>query len=292
MTLLRSSTLSRWPADRWVAPALASCALIASGLLAFVIFFLIRESLPVFANTSIDHFLFDDGWYPLENRYGMLPMVWASLACSFGAILLAAPLGIVLGVFQVFYAPKALAKAQKLLIALLAGIPSVVFGLWGLTVIVPIIAAWQPPGTSLFAAIIVLALMILPTVALTCVSALEAVPKHWLNAALALGMTRKGQVLGVALPAAKNGIISGVLLAVARALGETMAVLMVAGNVVQTPHSLFDSVRVLTANIALEMAYATGAHRSALFVSGLLLACLVLLLAGYSARQHKKNAYA
>jgi len=127
-------------------------------------------------------------------------------------------------------------------------------------------------------------LMILPTVALTSASALEAVPDTLLRGAAALGMTRKGQILGVAVPAARIGIIGGILLALARALGETMAVLMVAGNVVQTPHSIFEPVRVLTANIALEMAYATGTHRAGLFASGLLLTALVLLIASVAAR--------
>jgi phosphate transport system permease protein len=170
------------------------------------------------------------------------------------------------------------------MMALLAGIPSVVYGLWGLTVLVPLIARIESPGSSLLAAILVLGLMILPTVALTSASALEAVPDSLMRGAAALGMTRKGQILGVAVPAARVGIIGGILLSLARALGETMAVVMVAGNVVQTPHSIFEPVRVLTANIALEMAYATGLHRSGLFASGLLLTALVLVLAAIAGR--------
>jgi phosphate transport system permease protein len=153
-----------------------------------------------------------------------------------------------------------------------------------LTVLVPLIARWHPPGASLFTAILILALMILPTVALTSAAALTAVPKSWLQGAAALGLTRKGVIVGVAVPAARGGILGGILLAAARALGETMAVLMVAGNVVQNPTGLFEPVRVLTANIALEIAYATGTHRAGLFASGLLLTTLVLALAWLAAR--------
>ncbi len=148
----------------------------------------------------------------------------------------------------------------------------------------PLITQWQPPGASLLAAILVLTLMILPTVAITCVASLTAVPKELLSGAAALGIGRKTQILSVAIPAAKNGIVSGTLLAMARALGETMAVLMVAGNVVQNPSSLFAPVRALTANIALEMAYAADTHRAGLFASGLLLTLLVLLLAWLATR--------
>jgi ABC-type molybdate transport system permease subunit len=161
------------------------------------------------------------------------------------------------------------------MISLLAGIPSVVFGLWGLTVLVPLIGQWQPPGASLLAAVLILAMMTLPTVALTSRAALAATPPSLYQGAAMLGMSRHRILLGVLVPAARRGILGGVLLAIARALGETMAVLMVAGNVVQTPTSLFDPIRVLTANIALEMAYAVDQHRSSLFVSGLLLMAMV-----------------
>ena len=150
--------------------------------------------------------------------------------------------------------------------------------------LVPLIARIEPPGASLLAAILVLTLMILPTVALTSTSALEAVPDSLMRGAAALGMTRRGQILGIAVPAARVGIIGGILLALARALGETMAVLMVAGNIVQMPYSIFEPVRVLTANIALEMGYATGTHRAGLFASGLVLTVLVLLIASIAAR--------
>jgi len=153
-----------------------------------------------------------------------------------------------------------------------------VYGFWGLTTLAPLIGRLHPPGTSLITGIFILTLMVLPTVALTAEAALAGVPESYLRGAAALGLSRWGMIRGIAIPAAKRGIIAGILLAAGRAAGETMAVLMVCGNVVQRPHSLFDPVRTLTANIALEMAYALGDHRSALFVSGLVLMCLTLAL--------------
>jgi len=174
---------------------------------------------------------------------------------------------------------------------LLAGIPSVVYGFWGLVTLAPLVRQWHPPGVSLLTAILVLTLMILPTVALTVDAALAAVPVIHLRAAAALALSRWGMIRAVILPQARSGIASGMLLAAGRALGETMAVLMVAGNVVQQPHSLFDSVRTLTANIALEMAYAMGDHRAALFVSGLALLLMVLALVGAAAVFTRKTAF-
>jgi len=279
--------LSRWTTDRWLAPALGVAAAAAGLILLLVLVFLLRESAPLLNSQAAIGFFLDAGWYPLEGQFGMLPMVAASLAAALGAMLLAGPLGIISAIFLHFLAPPTLARLYRMMVALLAGIPSVVFGLWGLTVLVPLIARWQPPGASLLAAILILTLMILPTVALTSASALAAVPKSLLHGAAALGLTRPGTILRVMLPAARGGIINGALLASARALGETMAVLMVAGNVVQYPGGLFDPVRVLTANIALEMAYATGAHRAGLFASGLLLTLVVMLLAWLAIRANR-----
>lgn len=275
----KRNSLSRSRTDRRLALFLAVLTAASALIILLIVGFLGMEAWPVLGGGNWLKFFSDDGWYPLENQFGLLPMLWATLVAGAGAILLAAPLGLGCAIFEKFYATKALAKAYRLLMALLAGIPSVVYGLWGLTVIVPLLAQWQPPGASLLAAILILGLMILPTVAVTSAAALSAVPNSYFHGAASLGLSRPGTIVGVAIPAARGGIIGGILLAVARALGETMAVLMVAGNVVQTPHSVFDSVRVLTANIALEMAYAVDQHRAGLFASGLLLTLLVLLLA-------------
>jgi len=160
----------------------------------------------------------------------------------------------------------------------MAGIPSVVYGLWGLLVLVPWINQWAPPGASWLAGSLVLALMVLPLALLVTDTALGQLPAAWWRAGHAMSLSRLGMLRRVLLPAAAPSILSGVVLQFGRALGETMAVLMVCGNVVQWPHSVFDPVRTLTANIALEMAYATGDHRVALFVSGLLLMAVTALL--------------
>lgn len=272
-------------ADARLAGLLSAVGGLAAAILLLIVLFLLRESWPALQRVEWQRFLIDAAWHPAEGLYGLAPMLWATLLSSIGALLLAGSLGVASALFCRFYAPSSIARPYRRLLAVLAGIPSVVFGFWGLTELVPLIARWQPPGASLSTAILILTLMILPTVAITADAALAAVPEGYLRGAAALGLSRSGTILGVALPAARGGIISGLLLAAGRALGETMAVLMVAGNVVQTPHSLFDPVRTLTANIALEMAYATGEHRAALFVSGLVLTGLVMLLARWALRQ-------
>ena len=289
MILSKRNFLFHWPIDRSLTYMLGLLAAIAAFVVVLILCFLWREALPVLTDGGWRSFVSDKGWYPLEQRYGIWPMVWASLAATLGAIMLAAPLGIACAIYERFFAAKILVKPFRTLLALLAGIPSVVYGLWGLTVLVPIIAQWQPPGASLLAGICILALMILPTVAITCSSALAAVPHHLVQGASALGLSQRAIITGVVIPAARGGLAGGVLLAIARALGETMAVLMVAGNVVQTPHGVFDSVRVLTANIALEMAYATDLHRASLFATGLLLTATVLLLAWFAHRIQQKT---
>lgn len=284
MTLSKHSISSRSHADSWLRVVLILAAAVAVGILLLIVLFLLRESWPVLQRVGVLRFLSDAGWHPLEEAFNLAPMLIATFAASVGAVLLAAPLGVASAVFGRFYAPPVVAGVFRRMMALLAGIPSVVFGLWGLTVLVPHIAEWQPPGASLLAGILILALMVLPTVTLTADAALNAVPATYLRGSAALGMSRSGIILNVAIPAARSGIIGGILLATARALGETMAVLMVAGNVVQVPTSLFDPVRVLTANIALEMAYATGDHRAALFASGFALMLLVVGLAAMAGK--------
>ncbi|MEX2366779.1 MAG: hypothetical protein WD601_09245, partial [Pseudohongiellaceae bacterium] len=172
-----------------IAPLLAAMAALSVCILVIIIAFLLKESWPVLAGGNWWGLISDTGWYPLEDRFGMMPMILATLVAAAGAVLLAVPLGLASAVFEVFFAPPAVAKIYHLLIALLAGIPSVVYGLWGLTVLVPMLAALQPPGASLLAAILILALMILPTVALTSTAALTNLPPAWLRGAAALGLS-------------------------------------------------------------------------------------------------------
>ncbi len=266
------------PIDQWLPGILRAGALIALLIMLFILIFLIGESWPVLSKLSIAQLVTDSSWHPLEGTYNLMPMLTGTVLASTGALLLAIPLGLASALFTLFYAPRYLAVSYKRLIELLAGIPSVVFGFWGLTVLVPLINQWQPPGASLLAGILVLTLMILPTVTVTAHAALAAVSDELARNAAALGLSRWGTIQGVMLPAAKTGISAGIMLAAARALGETMAVLMVAGNVVQYPETVFDPVRTLAANIALETAYAMGDHRAVLFVSGLLLMGLIMVL--------------
>ncbi|OKH19797.1 phosphate ABC transporter permease subunit PstC [[Limnothrix rosea] IAM M-220] len=250
-----------------------------SGILVFLILlFLLRESLPILQSYGWTVFVSDERWQPTTGQFNILPMILGTLWTTVGAIAVALPLGILSAVFCQFYAPKFLANLYRRLLELLAGIPSVVYGFWGLVVLVPLINQVRSPGTSLLAGIVILALMILPTVALIADASLGKVPTSYLRGAKALGISRRGMIWGVAIPAAKSGLVTAGILATGRALGETMAVLMVCGNVVNIPTSVFDPVRTLTANIALEMAYALDDHRAALFVSGLCLMAVVMSL--------------
>ncbi|GAB4144712.1 MAG: phosphate ABC transporter permease subunit PstC [Planctomycetaceae bacterium] len=274
--------MSPWRSDAILVWILRCSAILSGTLILVILLFLGFESFPALQRIGFSRFLSDNSWHPAaengEKTFGLLPMIAGTLLVTGGAILLAAPLGIGTAVFIRFYAPLFLKTVYRRMMELLAGIPSVVFGFWGLVVLVPLIARWQPPGASLLAAVLILAIMIVPTITLIAAAAMENVSSTSLHAAAALGLSRWRTVFQVVLPSCRSGIFTAVLLGICRALGETMAVLMVCGNIVQIPRSLFQPVRTLTSNIALEMAYAMNDHRSALFVSGLLLMLLVTAL--------------
>lgn len=265
--------------DRALVWTLRGLAAIAGAIVVLIAFFLVAESLPVLGKVGPTRFFTDRSWHPASGLYNLTPMLWGTLFAMGGSVLVATPLGILSAVFTRYYAPPRVQVVYRRLIELLAGIPSVVYGFWGLVVLVPIIAKLEPPGPSLLAGVIILAIMILPTIALMADASLEAVPAQYLRSAAALGLSRWATLRGVVFPAARSGLFTGAILETGRAIGETMAVLMVCGNVVQVPDSVFEPVRTLTANIALEMAYALGDHRSALFVSGLLLLAMIVALA-------------
>ena len=264
--------------DRRLKQLLRGAAALAGSITVVIVVFLLLRSLPALVEVGPLRFLTDPSWNPRHGAYSAAPMLLGTLMLTAGAVLLATPLALSSAVFGRFYARGAIARVHRRILETLAGIPSVVYGLWGLMVLVPEINRIGPPGQSLLAGVLILALMILPTIALVGDSALGAVPQGTLHAAAAVGLSRWAIVRSVALPAARQGILTGVLLGTGRAIGETLAVLMVTGNVVQLPGSVLDPVRALTANIALEMAYATDAHRSALFATGLLLALLTIAL--------------
>lgn len=281
--------------DRWLPGALAAVSILAGGAIFLILAFLILGAMPALRQIGPWRFFSDPRWLPsagAEGGFNLAPMLAGTAAVTLGALLLAAPAGLASAIFCRYYAPRKIAGAYGRLIEILAGIPSVVYGFWGLVVLVPWIAKLEPPGQSLLAGSFVLGLMVLPTVALLADSAFHGVPRSYFEGAAALGLGRWTTVRQIALPAATPGIIAGCVLAAARALGETMAVLMVCGNVVQVPKSFFDPVRTLTANIALEMAYATELHRSALFVSGLTLMTVVSLLIIFVQRLGRNRAHA
>ncbi len=268
--------------DRWLLRVTRFGAFVSGTVTVLVIAFLIGASVPAFQHIGVFRFFTDASWHPnelaAEGTFNLWPMLAGSLIVTAGAVLLAAPFGIGAAVFCRFYAPGPIAGAYRRAIELLAGIPSVVFGFWGLVVLVPMINQWQPPGQSVFAAVLILALMILPTIALVSEATLGQLPDEYRSASEALGLSRWAAVRGVLLPAAAPGVLTSIILATGRAIGETLAVLMVCGNIVQIPSSAFEPVRTLTANIALEMAYAAGDHRASLFVTGLLLTFIVIVL--------------
>ncbi len=278
MTSLSSNILFLWPTDRLLLWLLRGIAVIAGAIVILIVAFLIMEAFPVLHHVGLLRFFTDPSWHPAEGLYNLTPMLWGTLFAMAGSVLIATPLGILSAVFCHYYAPPCIGRPYRRLIELLAGIPSVVYGFWGLVVLVPLIGEIHPPGPSLLAGILILAIMILPTIALMADASLANVPQHYLRGAAALGLPRWATIQGIVLPAAKSGLFTGVILETGRAIGETMAILMVCGNVVQPPSSLFDPIRTLTANIALEMAYALGDHRAALFVSGLVLMAMIVAL--------------
>lgn len=284
MSRWNSPTARHAARDRLLVLALRGAALLAGAIAILILLFLVRESGDALRHVGLARFLGDPSWHPAarasEGTFGLVPMLVGTLLAMAGSVALATPLGILSAAFCRFWAPPSLARLHRRMIELLAGIPSVVYGFWGLVVLVPLLRRIAPPGPSLLAGTLILAVMILPTIALAADAALEAVPRSTLAAAAALGLSRWGTLRGVALPAARSGLLTGVILETGRAIGETMAILMVCGNIVQIPRGLFEPVRTLTANIALEMAYALGDHRSALFVSGLFLMAMIVLLVG------------
>ncbi|MDU2665724.1 MAG: phosphate ABC transporter permease subunit PstC, partial [Clostridium perfringens] len=224
-------------------------------------------------------FIFGTQWIPSANKYGILPMIVASLGATIGALLIGVPVGILTSIFIAEIAPKRISKIMSGAVELLAGIPSVLYGVFGLAIIVPTIQDVfnLPKGQSLLAVIIVLAIMMLPTVITVSETAIRAVPNAYKEGSLALGASKTETIFKVIVPAAKSGIMTGVVLGIGRAIGETMAVILVAGNTPVIPSSIMDSVRPLTTNIALEMGYAFGTHQEMLFATGVVLFTFILI---------------
>ena len=251
------------------------CVLVISG-------YLVISGIPAIREVGLIDFLFGDTWAPTsaEPLYGILPFILTSIAGTAGAILIGVPVGFLTAVYLAKMAPKKVKEIMGQAVSMLAGIPSVVYGLVGMMVLVPGIREifHIPDGASLLASIIVLAIMILPSIIKMSVTALEAVPKEYEDASLALGATPEETWFRVSVPAARSGIAAAVVLGVGRAIGEAMAVMMVAGNVANMPNSLFQSVCFLTTAVAKEMAYSDGLQRQALFSIALVLFLFIMLI--------------
>lgn len=242
--------------------------------------FMFANGLPTIAKIGPANFLLGTTWKPLNDLYGILPMIVGSLYVTAGAILIGVPIGILCAVYLARFCPKRLYAVLKPLIDLLAGIPSIVYGFFGLVVIVPLIQqlTGASGGKNILTASIMLGIMILPTIISVSESAIRAVPESYYEGALALGATHERSVFFAVLPAAKSGILAGVILGVGRAIGEATAVKMVAGNQAILPNSILSGVRTLTSNIVVEMGYAEGMHREALIATAVVLFVFVLII--------------
>lgn len=286
--------MSRRAVDLILSRGLCLTAVLASSIVTLILVFVMREASSAVTDIGIVRFFTDDAWRPAAGSkasYGVIPMLAGSLLVTFGAVIVAGVPGVLSALFIRFYSPRWLATVYRRVIELLAGVPSVVFGFWGLVVLVPIINRLHPPGQSLLAGILVLSLMTLPTIVLTSEAALRGVPQSYSDAASALGMGRWATIWNITLPVARRGILAGFLLAAARAIGETMAVVMVCGNIVQVPDSVFAPVRTVTANIAMEMGDAQAEHRSALFLTGFVLMALVAIFLTAAGGSRRSNAH-
>ena len=257
------------------------CGLIAVVFVLFISIYLIVSGLPAIREIGLVDFLFGTEWASTaaEPKFGILPFILTSIYGTAGAIVLGVPVGFMTAVFLAKVAPPRLASLVRPAVDLLAGIPSVVYGLIGMMVLVPAVrvAFHLPDGASLFCAILVLAVMILPSIISVSETALKAVPKEYEEASLALGATHIETVFRVSVPAASSGIAASIVLGIGRAIGEAMAVIMVAGNVANMP-GLFQSVRFLTTAVSSEMAYASGLQRQALFSIALFLFLFIMLI--------------
>ena len=241
--------------------------------------FLFANGVPAIREIGVSEFLLGKIWKPSNNLYGIFPMIVGSLYVTAGAILVGVPTGVLTAVFLARFCPKKAYKILKPAVDLLAGIPSVVYGFFGLMVIVPFVRnTFGGSGTSWLAASLVLGIMILPTVVGVAESALQSVPESYYEGSLALGATHSRSVFFVMVPAAKSGIVAGIVLGIGRAIGETMAVIMIAGNQPAMPRGLLNGVRTLTSNIVMEMGYATGLHREVLIATGVVLFVFILLI--------------
>lgn len=267
------------------------CACVSILAVVLICVYLFASGVPAIGEIGVIDFLFGTKWKPSSGYYGIFPMIIGSILVTGIAVVIGVPIGILCAVFMSHYCPKKLYRFVKPAINLLAGIPSIVYGFFGLVVIVPIMKdLFGGSGKSLLTAGILLGIMILPTVIKTTESSLNAVPKSYYEGALALGATHERSVFFASLPAAKSGILAAIILGVGRAIGETMAVILVAGNQTVIPKSITSGIRTLTSNIVMEMGYAGGLHREALIATGVVLFVFILIInLCFSALKRRKD---
>lgn len=262
---------------------LCACASILAVVL--ICLFLFANGVPAIGKIGIFDFLLGEKWKPGNDIYGILPFILGSIYVTAGAIVIGVPVGILTAIFMERFCPPKLYRFMKPAVDLLAGIPSVVYGFFGLVVLVPFVRdffgrtlGFGGSGASMFTASVMLGIMILPTIISVGESSIRAVPNSYYEGALALGATHERSVFFTVVPAAKSGIMAGIILGVGRAIGETMAVIMIAGNQPRMPKGLFKGVRTLTSNIVIEMGYATDLHRDALIATAVVLFVFILLI--------------
>ncbi|MDD4281219.1 MAG: phosphate ABC transporter permease subunit PstC [Candidatus Methanofastidiosa archaeon] len=274
--------MTKRPSEDIVKSILAVCAFFSTIIIFLIIVFLFREGLPIFGHTNIFDFVTGGDWTPQQDIFGSSMFIISSLFVTLGAIVIAVPIGLLTAIFLAELAPPRAREYVKPAIELLAGIPSVIYGLFGLIIIVKYIriAFDRPTGESILAGAIILAIMILPTIISISEDAIRQVPRSFKEGSLALGATNWETISRTIVPSAKSGILASVILGVGRAIGETMAVVLVVGNVEQIPKSLFDAGEPLTSTILLEMGEAAvgSLHYSALFALGILLFVMVMVL--------------
>ena len=261
----------------------AACASIIA--VALICIFLFQSGLPAMKEIGLSDFLFGTEWRPGNNLFGIFPMIVGSIYVTAGAIIIGVPIGLFMAVYLAMYCPDKVYKVLKPAVDLLAGIPSIVYGFFGIVVIVPAVRYFfneiidlNGKGDSILTASIVLGIMILPTIIGAAEPAIRAVPKMYYEGALALGADHERSTFAVVFPAAQSGILASVILGIGRAIGETMAVVMIAGNQPRIPDSILKGVRTMTANIVMEMGYATDLHREALIATGVVLFVFILLI--------------
>ncbi|MFV0502632.1 MAG: phosphate ABC transporter permease subunit PstC [Lachnospirales bacterium] len=266
------------------------CSIASVISIAAIVFFIFINGMSLFSEVSIIDFMFGKEWKPMaeEPKFGIYPMVTGSVVITFFSALVGVPVGLLTGVFISEYASDKMQKILTPAVELLSGIPSVVYGFFGVIVLVPFISSvfgGRGGGNSMLAGVLVLVVMILPIIVTTSKTAISVVPKEYREGSYALGCSKEYTIYKVLIPAARSGILAGVILAMGRAIGETMAIILVTGNTPIVPNiftdfsrAMTDPVRTLTANIALEMGYATGTHKSALFATAIVLLAFIMLL--------------